>query len=238
MKKYFLSGMVVLLTIALFGCSENSNDTNISEVKTCVSNGVSYFKEIGSYPTLTSEPNIGRSAEAVAKERCNQSPMAFSIPQVTLEFKGLKIGSSLAEAKSVIQNITCSPTGNSCLGNTTMAGVETNAELLFEEGKLMNIHLDFPDAGTAFMKVIDALKLKYGDTPMITKKNESFSGFEFTWNQPTGSIIASHVNFIAAGIKANAVNFVSNEILKKRAEAEQNIKNEEVLKSVKDSTDL
>lgn len=46
-------------------------------VETCVSKGVTYFKEIGSYPTLKSEPNAGRSADEVVRERCNKSPIAF-----------------------------------------------------------------------------------------------------------------------------------------------------------------
>ena len=47
------------------------------EVEACVSRGVAYFKEIGSYPTLKSAPNSGRSADDVARERCNRTTTAF-----------------------------------------------------------------------------------------------------------------------------------------------------------------
>lgn len=46
-------------------------------VAECIARGVAYFKEIGSYPTLTSAPNAGRSAEDVASERCNRTATAF-----------------------------------------------------------------------------------------------------------------------------------------------------------------
>lgn len=43
----------------------------------CIEKGVAYFKEIGSYPYLSSYPNAGRAAEDVAAERCERSPIAF-----------------------------------------------------------------------------------------------------------------------------------------------------------------
>lgn len=46
-------------------------------IASCVARGVAYFKEIGSYPTLSSAPNAGRSAEDVAVERCNRTTTAF-----------------------------------------------------------------------------------------------------------------------------------------------------------------
>lgn len=53
------------------GCGE---DTRLQE---CIDRGVSYFKEIGSYPTLNSAPNKGRRAEDVARERCSRTYTAF-----------------------------------------------------------------------------------------------------------------------------------------------------------------
>lgn len=46
-------------------------------VAECIARGVAYFKEIGSYPTLSSAPNAGRSAEDVAGERCSRTITAF-----------------------------------------------------------------------------------------------------------------------------------------------------------------
>ncbi|MFZ3193227.1 MAG: hypothetical protein WA154_08465 [Moraxellaceae bacterium] len=43
----------------------------------CAARGVAYFKDIGSYPTLSSAPNAGRAAEDVALERCQRTLTAF-----------------------------------------------------------------------------------------------------------------------------------------------------------------
>lgn len=43
----------------------------------CTDKGVAYFKEIGSYPTLSTAPNTGRRAEDVARERCERTTGAF-----------------------------------------------------------------------------------------------------------------------------------------------------------------
>ena len=51
------------LCMALAGCG-NPAYTN------CVANGIAYFKEIGSYPTLQAWPEKGRKAKDVAKQRC------------------------------------------------------------------------------------------------------------------------------------------------------------------------
>jgi hypothetical protein len=61
-------------TLTLFGCGKSSVG---GEVDSCVNRGVAYFKEIGSYPTLSSAPNTGRLAEDVARERCNRTTTAF-----------------------------------------------------------------------------------------------------------------------------------------------------------------
>jgi hypothetical protein len=45
----------------------------------CVSNGVEYFKEMGSYPILKYNSDKGKHAITVAKERCKRAPKtAFS----------------------------------------------------------------------------------------------------------------------------------------------------------------
>lgn len=46
-------------------------------VAACTERGVAYFKAIGSYPTLSSAPNAGRSAREVAAERCGRTLTAF-----------------------------------------------------------------------------------------------------------------------------------------------------------------
>lgn len=64
--------IVALLSVA--GCGKSDPDP---QIEACVERGVSYFKEMGSYPTLKSAPNAGRSAEDVARERCNRTTTAF-----------------------------------------------------------------------------------------------------------------------------------------------------------------
>jgi len=44
------------------------------EIEACTSRGIAYFKAIGSYPTLES---TGRSADDVARERCNRTTGAY-----------------------------------------------------------------------------------------------------------------------------------------------------------------
>lgn len=70
--------VVVSATFAVIaaGCGGGSSNGN-AQVEACVSRGVAYFKEIGSYPTLSSAPNAGRRAEDVARERCNRTTTAF-----------------------------------------------------------------------------------------------------------------------------------------------------------------
>lgn len=69
MKNIFLATTAIFF---LANCSGNS-----VEVDACVKRGVAYFKEIGSYPTLSSAPNKGRRAEDVVRERCNRTTTAF-----------------------------------------------------------------------------------------------------------------------------------------------------------------
>jgi hypothetical protein len=66
--------MIPVLLIAVgAGCGSDSDEA----IESCVTRGVAYFKEIGSYPTLQSAPNTGRPAEEVARERCERTPTAF-----------------------------------------------------------------------------------------------------------------------------------------------------------------
>lgn len=46
-------------------------------IASCAKRGVAYFIEIGSYPTLHSDPDAGRTAEDVAVERCTRTTTAF-----------------------------------------------------------------------------------------------------------------------------------------------------------------
>lgn len=73
---------LAVAALAVAGCSNNkepelSGSSGSDGVSACVARGVAYFKEMGSYPTLTSAPNAGRSAEDVATERCNRTLTAF-----------------------------------------------------------------------------------------------------------------------------------------------------------------
>lgn len=65
----------VIAAAVAAGCSSSGGDD--AAIDACVSRGIAYFKEIGSYPTLKSAPNTGRSAEDVALERCRRTTTAF-----------------------------------------------------------------------------------------------------------------------------------------------------------------
>lgn len=67
--------ITVLAVLLVAGCTEKP--TEIDPITACVERGVSYFKEIGSYPRLTTAPNRGRLAEEVARERCERTLTAF-----------------------------------------------------------------------------------------------------------------------------------------------------------------
>lgn len=81
-------GMAFLFIIVIFSLISMSSGPQLpppaatsasqeNDITGCVARGVAYYKDIGSYPTLYSEPNAGRSAEEVARERCRRSPTAF-----------------------------------------------------------------------------------------------------------------------------------------------------------------
>ena len=59
------------------GCSGENGGAGSAAIDACIVRGVAYFKEAGSYPTLQSAPNAGRSAEDVARERCSRTISAF-----------------------------------------------------------------------------------------------------------------------------------------------------------------
>ena len=81
-----LKGTIIFLfCLFISSCGQSNEEKLQSEKKDkeiynrCVSNGVKYFKEIDSYPTLTAPPNKGKDAIAVARERCKRAPLtAFS----------------------------------------------------------------------------------------------------------------------------------------------------------------
>ncbi|MBC7844109.1 MAG: hypothetical protein H7099_17500 [Gemmatimonadaceae bacterium] len=64
--------IVVLLLLATRSTSA-SRSSDSYEVRVCIGRGVAYFKEIDSYPLLSD----GRSADAVAGERCRRATSAF-----------------------------------------------------------------------------------------------------------------------------------------------------------------
>lgn len=66
--RYWLAAMTLgaMLTMT----NQASAETTVAE---CVARGIAYFKEIGSYPTLSD----GRDAATVAFERCSRTTTAF-----------------------------------------------------------------------------------------------------------------------------------------------------------------
>ncbi len=66
MKKLLILGLIVMTT----GCSSHAVDRD-TQIKECTAKGVRYFKEIGSFPTLSN----GRDATKEAKARCTRQPV-------------------------------------------------------------------------------------------------------------------------------------------------------------------
>ncbi len=64
--------MKLFFAVSLF-VSFIGYQSEATTIKQCVDNGIAYFKEIESYPYLSS----GRSAVTVATERCNRNVHAF-----------------------------------------------------------------------------------------------------------------------------------------------------------------
>jgi hypothetical protein len=78
MKMALLIGCFAVAACGGGGGSGSAGGSSSSDgVSACVQRGIAYFKEIGSYPTLSSAPNAGRSAESVAQERCQRTTTAF-----------------------------------------------------------------------------------------------------------------------------------------------------------------
>lgn len=77
-RKHQLPRMLILLGVAaaISACG-NGDATRTLTVDACVENGIAYYKEIGSYPTLTSAGLAGQRAEDVAAEKCSRSQLAF-----------------------------------------------------------------------------------------------------------------------------------------------------------------
>ena len=76
MKIVISSFVFAILALLSTGCGSGSSNGN-AQVEACVSRGIAYFKENGSYPTLSSAPNTGRSADQVARKRCNRTTTAI-----------------------------------------------------------------------------------------------------------------------------------------------------------------
>lgn len=66
--------IIATLISCISACGNSGPDP---AVEAGVGRGIAYFKEIGSYPTLKSAPNTGRSADDVVRERCNRTITAF-----------------------------------------------------------------------------------------------------------------------------------------------------------------
>lgn len=64
-----LLGVVVLVS----GCGGKAS----TALDDCIARGISYYKEIGSYPKLTSKGMAGRLADDVVIEYCNRTVTAF-----------------------------------------------------------------------------------------------------------------------------------------------------------------
>lgn len=70
-------GAVGIWIYSMIPGSGSSTSRQPTAVDACVQRGVEYFKEVGSYPVLTADPNKGRKAEDVARERCQRTTTAF-----------------------------------------------------------------------------------------------------------------------------------------------------------------
>jgi hypothetical protein len=68
---------IFLSMAAVISACGNTDAVKTTVLNGCVENGIAYYKEIGSYPTLTSAGLVGRRAEDVVEEKCSRSAMAF-----------------------------------------------------------------------------------------------------------------------------------------------------------------
>jgi hypothetical protein len=82
MNRLALVSLVAVLAVPALAAADSppappAEKAPASPLARCVARGVQHFKEIGSYPTLTTPPNAGRKAEEVARERCERFPHDF-----------------------------------------------------------------------------------------------------------------------------------------------------------------
>jgi hypothetical protein len=68
-----VAAMAAFLLLAVLGPKVEQGSTDTSVSGNCVDRGITYFREIGSYPTLSD----GRNAESVVRERCGRTATAF-----------------------------------------------------------------------------------------------------------------------------------------------------------------
>ena len=64
--------VVVAVVLIFIACGGNSREKQ-QAMEECIARGRAYYKEIGSYPTLSD----GRRTEAVIRERCERTTTAF-----------------------------------------------------------------------------------------------------------------------------------------------------------------
>lgn len=74
--KHITAAVAVLVLVPLAYAQSQSRPPARTHAE-CVQRGIAYFREIGSWPTLSAPPNRGRSATEVAEERCRRSLAAF-----------------------------------------------------------------------------------------------------------------------------------------------------------------
>lgn len=71
-----LSGRIIalcLLVSATANCAKNETGEKDGAEKACIERGIAYYKEIGSFPTLST----GEDAAKKVRERCARSVQAF-----------------------------------------------------------------------------------------------------------------------------------------------------------------
>lgn len=74
--------IVLIAVVAIFAMTNDKPSTSTSTsanpaIEACMKRGVAYYKQIGSYPTLSSAPNKGRKANDIVKYRCKRTTSAF-----------------------------------------------------------------------------------------------------------------------------------------------------------------
>jgi hypothetical protein len=67
--------LVIVLFVVWVVWPQSKPRSKSSGITNCVEKGVAYFKDIGSYPNLST----GRDARSVALERCSRTTKAFDL---------------------------------------------------------------------------------------------------------------------------------------------------------------